>query len=38
MENIAPMFINNLPANSGKLLLTIQVKHSTEGDATLQLY
>ncbi len=38
MENIAPMFINNLSVNPGKLLLTVHAKHSTEGDATLQLH
>jgi len=38
MENIAPMFINNLPDNPGKLLQTVHVKHPTDGDATLQLY
>jgi hypothetical protein len=38
MENIAAIFTNNLPANHGKLLLTVHAKHSTEGEVTLQLY
>lgn len=38
MENISPMFLNNLPANSGPLLLTVQALHSSEGDSTLQFH